>query len=313
VSKTILVVCPMPYPPTNGTRVHIWGLILFFQQIGWRVALAAFTETKQESIEANGEPGVDLPIELEVHLIQRSVRWATAKDPQTVVNIRKIQQLIDRHRPEVVWCDYADLVPLASQLNLQGAQLWFRPHNFEMAHNFEKTIESRPWRKGWQLSTLKQVLGWSKNLFSTSARIFVVERQMHQIADRIFFNAYSDMQFMSWLYGGNVTKDWVIPFLERECIPVKDNKSPLDVLYISSNYTSPTQLSGAILLLHKVIPAVEAAMPGQFRFHFVGRGSSKRLSQYASETIAIHDFVDQLSCLTWTLPACLLRSAGAAK
>jgi len=66
---------------------------------------------------------------------------------------------------------------------------------------------------------------------------------MH-LSDRSSFHSYSDMQFMSRLYGGTVPKDWVVAFLERECIPVKDDKSPLDVVYISSNYVSPTHLSG---------------------------------------------------------------------
>lgn len=310
-SKTILLVCPVPYPPTNGTRVHIWGLILFFRQAGWRVILAVCSWQGQNILKANGEPGIDLPIDLEVHIIERTSRWTAAKDPQTVLHVQKLQQLIDHHKPQVVWCDYADLVPLASQLNLQGGQLWFRPHNFEVAHNLEKMIETRPWRTGWRFSTLKQTVEWVKNLSTSSARIFITERQMHQVADRIFFNAYSDMQFMSRLYGGTVVKDWVVPFLERECIPVKDDKSPLDVVYISSNYISPTHLSGARRLLHKVIPAIEAAMPGKFRFHVVGRGSSEHLGKYASKTILIHDFIEDLPAFMYNIDvACLPVQIG---
>jgi glycosyltransferase involved in cell wall biosynthesis len=311
VSKTILVVCPMPYPPTNGTRVHIWGLILFFRQAGWRVILVAYNWQGQEVLKANGDPGIDLPINLEVHIFERSSRWSAAKDPQTVLHVQKIQKLIDHHRPQVVWCHYADLVPIASQLNLQGAQLWFRPHDFEVAHNLEKMIETRPWRTGWGLSTLKQTITWSNQLLGISARAFVAERQMHQISDRIFFNSYSDMQFMSRLYGGTVLKDWVVAFLDRECIPVKDNKSPLDVVYISSNYVSPTHLSGARQLLHRVIPAVEAEMPGKFCFHFVGRGCAEHLGKYASKTILMHDFVDDMSAFLYNIDvACLPVRVG---
>jgi glycosyltransferase involved in cell wall biosynthesis len=309
VEKTILVICPVPYPPTNGTRIHIWGLILFFKQAGWRVILAVCSWEK--ILKANGEPGIDLPIDLEVHVIQRSSRWSAAKDPETVLHVQKLQQLIDHHRPSIVWCNYADLVPLASRLNLQRAQLWFRPHNFELAHNLEKMIETRPWRHGWRLSTLQQTASWIKNFSSLSARIFLTERQMHQIANRIFFNSYGDMQFMSSLYGGTVAKDWVIPFLERECIPVKDNKSPLDVIYLSSNYISPTHMSGARWFLDKVIPAVEAAMPCKFRFHVVGPGSTEHLGKYASKTILIHDFVEDLPAFLYNIDvACLPVQIG---
>jgi len=311
VSKTILVVCPVPYPPTNGTRVHLWGLILFFRQAGWRVVVVACRWSGQQLVKANGEPGIDLPIDLEVHIVQRTLRWSVEKDPLTVPNLQKIQELIDRHQPQVVWCDYADLAPIAAQLNLQGARLWFRPHNFEIAHNLEKAIETRPWVAGWNLNTAMQTAGWLKQLAIGSARIFTAERQMHRIADRIFFNSYGDMQSMSRLYGGNVTKDWVVPFLERDRILVKDNKSPLDVVYISSNYISATHLSGALQLLHQVIPAVEAAMPNKYRFHFVGRGSSEQLGKYASKTISIHDFVEDLPALLHEMDvACLPAQIG---
>ncbi|PSB46056.1 hypothetical protein C7B80_14760 [Cyanosarcina cf. burmensis CCALA 770] len=294
-TNTILVICPLPYPPTNGTRVHIWGLILFFKQTGWRVVVAAYNWPGQRIFKADGEPGIDLPIDIEFHLFERSFRYSVAKDPHTAQNLHKLQTLIDDCKPQVVWCNYSDLVPLVSQLDLKGAHLWFRPHDFELAHNIETAIASRPWKTGWNQNTFKQTVKWSKKLLQQTTQSFASERQMHRISDRIFFNAYSDMQFMSRLYGGTVRKDWVVPFLERERIPVKDNKSPLDVVYISSNYVSPTHLSGVRQLLQRVIPAVEQAMPGQFRFHFVGKGCAEHLSQYASNAIVIHDFVDDLS------------------
>jgi len=101
----------------------------------------------------------------------------------------------------------------------------------------------------------------------------------------------------------------VVAFLERECIPVKDDKSPLDRIY-SSNYVSPTHLSGA-QLLHRVIPAVEAEMPGKFCFHFVGRGCAEHLGKYASKTILMHDFVEDMSAFLYNIDvACQFGSDG---
>lgn len=298
-ANTMLVICPLPYPPTNGTRVHIWGLLRFFKQTGWQVIVAAYNWSGQKVFKANGEPGIDLPIDIEFHLFERSYRYAVAKDPNTKQNIHQLQTLIDDRNPQVVWCNYSDLVPLVSQLNLNKAKLWFRPHDFELAHNLETAIASRPWKAGLNFDTLKQTVSWGKKLLQQTTQAFASERQMHRISDRIFFNSYSDMQFMSRLYGGNVRKDWVAPFLERECIPVKDNKSPLDVVYISSNYVSPTHLSGVRQLLQRVIPAVEQEMPGKFRFHFVGKGCAEHLSQYASNAIVVHDFIDDLSAFLY--------------
>lgn len=307
VANSILVICPMPYPPTNGTRVHIWGLLRFFRQAGWQVILAAYSWQGQ-NLSADD---IKIPLDVELHTFKRSLRYSVAKDPHTATNIQKLQKLVDDRSPQVVWCNYADLVPLVSQLNFRSAQLWFRPHDFEVAHNWETAIASRPWRSGWQRDTVKKTLGWGKQFLGTITRAFMAERQMHRISDRIFFNSYSDMQFMSRLYGGTVTKDWVVPFLERECIPVKDNKSPLDVVYISSNYVSPTHLSGVRQLLYRVIPAVEAEMPGKFRFHFVGRGCAEHLGKYASDTIVIHDFVPDLSAFLASMDvACLPVEIG---
>lgn len=307
VANSILVICPLPYPPTNGTRVHIWGLLRFFRQAGWHVILATYTWQGQNLSAAD----IEIPLDVELHIFKRSLRYSVAKDPHTATNIEKLQKLIDDRRPQIVWCNYADLVPLVSQLNFRDAKLWFRPHDFEVAHNLEAAIASRPWRDGWQRGTGKQTLSWGKQLLSMTARAFAAERQMHRISDRIFFNSYSDMQFMSRLYGGTVTKDWVVPFLEREYIPVKENKSPLDVVYISSNYVSPTHLSGVRQLLYRVIPAVEAAMPGKFRFHFVGRGCSEHLSKYASDTVIVHDFVPDLSAFLANIDiACLPVEIG---
>jgi len=84
---------------------------------------------------------------------------------------------------------------------------------------------------GGEFSNLQQTISWSRQLLGISARAFVAERQMHRISDRIF-SIPINMQFMSRLYGGTVPKDWVVAFLERECIP-KDDKSPLDVVYIA--------------------------------------------------------------------------------
>jgi len=70
---------------------------------------------------------------------------------------------------------------------------------------------------------------------SISARAFVAERQMHGFLTDLF-NSYSDMQFMS----SSMVEPLIgSSFLERECIPVKDDKSPLDAY----KHVSPTHLS----------------------------------------------------------------------
>lgn len=308
-SPTILMLSPeLPYPLINGTRIDIWGHILLFHQLGWRIVLVVCSRLAAEILAANPNPSQDCPIALEVHVLPCNPRWSATEDPNTVL---QVQTLIDQHRPQVVWSEYAYFVPLASQLNLQGAKLWFRPTNFELAHNWEKMMETGSGQSGWSLSQIKQRLKWWRKVWQTSYRIFRTERQMHQLADRLFFISYSDRQWMSRLYGKKGAQDWVPPFLERPLVAVKPHKAPLDVLYISSNYTSPTHLSGAHNFLDRVIPALEAAMPGQFCFHVVGPGSSKHLGQYSAKNIQIHDFVEDLSSFLMDMDiACLPVTIG---
>jgi hypothetical protein len=308
-SPTILMLSPeLPYPLINGTRIDIWGHILLFHQLGWRIVLVVCSRLATEILAANPNPSQDFPIALEVHVLSCNPRWSATEDSKTVL---QIQALIDQRRPQVVWSEYAYFAPLANQLNLQGAKLWFRPHNFELAHNWEKMMETGSGQKGWSLSQLKQRLKWWQKVCQTSYRIFRTERQMHQLADRLFFISYSDRQWMSRLYGKKGVQDWLPPFLERPLVAVKPHKTPLDVLYISSNYTSPTHLSGVHNFLDRVIPAIETAMPGQFRFHVVGPGSSKYFHQYSAPNIQIHDFIEDLSSFLMDVDiACLPVTIG---
>lgn len=305
----VLMLSPeLPYPLINGTRIDIWGHILLFHQLGWRIVLVVCSRLAAEILATNPYPSQDFPIALEVHVLPCNPRWSPTEDPKTVL---QIQVLIDQRRPQVIWSEYAYFAPLTSQLNLQGAKLWFRPHNFELAHNWEKMMETGSGQKGWSLSQIKQRLKWWQKVWQTSYRIFRTERQMHQLADRLFFISYSDRQWMSRLYGKKGRQDWLPPFLERPLVAVKPRKTPLDVLYISSNYTSPTHLSGAHNFLERVIPALETRLPGQFRFHVVGLGSSKHLGQYSARNIQIHDFVEDLSSFLMDMDiACLPVTIG---
>jgi len=142
VSKTILVVLCRIRPLT--VPGFIWVLFCSFFA-GWRVVLVAYN-WQQEILKANGAPSIDLPIDLEVHIFERSSRWSAAKDPQTVP-CPKIQKLIDHHRPQVVWCNYADLVPIASPQLTRCSALVPSPRFWSCAQL--KMIETRPWRTGW--------------------------------------------------------------------------------------------------------------------------------------------------------------------
>jgi glycosyltransferase involved in cell wall biosynthesis len=285
LSKTILLISPqLPYPPIDGLKHDVWGHVTFFHNNGWQVILVV-CEPKA--------PGTELPIDINLHFVYCSSNdlWIRAQNPEILVTVQK---LIDSYKPQVVWVEYAHFASLASALILNGAKLWFRPHNFELAHAIDKTLACPPWLNWQGYSTPQKALAWAKDFLPHLWHIFTTEQMMFRIADRLFFISHGDLYFMSRLYKGAVRKDWVLSFLECNQIPVKDGNNPLNIIYVGEYDHEPNR-AGACILLSELIPAIEAAMPGAFRFYIVGRGNREHFGQYASTTVIIHDFIENLS------------------
>jgi hypothetical protein len=274
MNKTLLMITEQfPYPPTKGTWVDVWGQIVFFHQAGWHVILAFRPSVRGNQVCSN------LPIDIVVcPLPEKESRWYLGKDVPT---LQCVQDLINQHKPQLVFCQYPHWSSLAYHLELHGAELWFRPHNFELAQLFIKVPNTLSW-KIWQFSNLIWVMKWIRLLAYEAPQMFIIERQMHHIADRLFFISWGDMKIMSQFYGGNARTEWVPPFLNKTMISSQADKKRLDVYYIGVGYDprSTMQLSGATKLLKQIIPAVEASMPDLFRFHFIGRGSKTYLQDW---------------------------------
>lgn len=271
-----------------GSRIDMWGHILFFREAGWQVVVAVCLTPE---MLATRSLDVVLPLDIELHVLRLKARWSDEEEPETV---GQVQSLIEQCRPSIIWCEYADFAPLSSALNLNGAKLWFRPHNFEVAHAIEKAIEPRPWRSWNGYRGMKQAFWWVKGQFHYIRKIISAERLMHRIADRLFFISYKDMSVMTKIFGGREKSDWVLPFLDRDQIPIKEEKSLLDVVFLGSDFSNNVNMAGVRSLLHEVIPAVETAMPSTFRFHIVGRGSKDLMDVEALSNTVLHDYIDDL-------------------
>lgn len=296
--KTIFMMSPeYPYPATQGSKIDIWGHISFFHQAGWKVILV---------VCGPRTAGAKLPIDIDIHFVHRASHYSWPRTENSEA-IAAVQTLIDAHRPDVVWIEYAHLARLVSALSVHGAKLWFRSHNFELPHEIDKVLAT-PLPVSWRRP--RKSFAWLRNFCGRLRHIFATEKLMHRIADRIFFISCRDLQVMSQVYRESVARDWVAPFLECSQIPVKDAKHPLDVVYVGAPTHKPN-LVGARTLLDELIPAAEAAMPGAFRFHLVGRRGSEYFSQYASETVIVHDFVEDLTALLAHMDiACLPIKSG---
>ncbi|MDG2304621.1 MAG: glycosyltransferase family 4 protein [Candidatus Binatia bacterium] len=282
---TILVVSPvLPWPALAGKHIDIAGHVAFFQSEGWRVVVVVHRELSselQERIRTETLPA-------ETHLVARSGRYVPSSDEA----VAELQSLVDDLQPDVVWCGCTDTVLLGAAVDRHRAELWCRPHNFELGQHFEKARSGFRWT-AWNRWTALPT--WLPS--RTGRRIHAAEQAMFRCAGRMFFISRRDMDIMSRLYGTRDGMFWLPPSLHPARIPVKPTKQTLDVVYVANNYTSPTQLEGARRLLDDIVPSVEKSAPGRFRFHLVGSGSEKIGEEVATESVVAHGFVDDLEAL----------------
>ncbi len=292
LSNTVLILSPDPaYPVDWGSKRDIWGRIEFFHNEGWRVVFVECGWSKESALTI---PKTDIPIEITYHFVSRRTdEWSRAERRDTVT---ELQAIIDQCRPRIVLGEYAHFSSLVSALDLHGAKVWFRSHNFEVPHMIERNLAGRPWQEWRGRQAPRKAYHWVRKLWMDTSNRFRKERTMHRISDRILFISYSDQRYMARLYGGSVRKSWVLPFVESEPIPVKTDKSILDVVFVGIHVIGNEQTTvGARKLMNEIIPAVEAAMPGAFRFNIVGRGAREMYGTPDSKAIVIHDYIENLS------------------
>lgn len=292
MSNTVLILSPDPaYPVDWGSKRDIWGRIEFFRAEGWRVAFVECGWSKTSALTVDPD---EIPLELDYHFVNRRAdEWSPREHRQTVA---ELQALVDRYRPHIVMGEYAHFSSLVSALDLHGAKVWFRSHNFEVPHMIERSLAGQPWRDWRDYRAPKRALAWARKLVVDTARRYRKERRMQRISDRIFFISYSDRRYMSKLYGDAAGRDWVLPFVEHAPVPVKSDKPVLDIVFVGIHVKGNEQTTvGARKLLNEIVPAVEATMPGAFRFNIVGRGARAMYGTPRSDSVVLHDYVEDLA------------------
>jgi glycosyltransferase involved in cell wall biosynthesis len=282
-NRLLLLAPRFIFPPSFGSEIDIFERAQFLRRIGWDIRILACGETNGEKDNRGTVSGFD------VYYIHRPERFPKSEKPAFV---SFIQSQIDEWKPSTIWCEYSDLANAVSMLDLHGARLFFRSHNFELAHFLEK---------GWEHTTrfLSAVVEERKSIFRwwlTSARqsihIARRERKMLKIADAIFFVSWTDMQLMKRFYGGKAINNWLPPYVSGKYLPVHAGRSILNVLYNGANYANNVNMSGARVLLEEIVPLANRRFPGAFQFHLCGKEGSKRLKEWESECVVIHDYVE---------------------
>lgn len=275
----------LPLPPIRGSRIDMAGRLDLFRAAGYRLVLAVCPAPAMAgSRDQNALPDLGA----EIHIVHRAARWSARESPAAVA---AVQRLVDRHRPTLVWCEYSDLFPLAASLERGAAPLWLRSLNFELGHALEKEIQKRPWRAWRGRSAPRSAWRWSVDFGRRLAAIHRIERASYRGADRVLHISPADARAMARLYGGGARAEWLPPFVEADPVAARP-KDRLDVLYAGSSLSNNVNLEGARMVLDRIAPAAEAAYPGRFVFHIVGRGGD--LLGGGAGNVRVHGWVDDL-------------------
>ena len=82
-------------------------------------------------------------------------------------------------------------------------------------------------------------------------------------------------------------------------------KSPLDVVFLSSNYNMGHNRDAMLFLIEKIVPLVRRSLPGTFRFHLTGKKFPKACEKYLGDDVKLTGFVEDLGALLATMDIAL--------
>lgn len=284
--KILLLTPVYPYPPNQGNRMDIWGQIEWFYKQGFELTVV-FCNTI--SAIFNQEESKALPFEIPFRFLQ----WNPSSKNSVRNAKHQISQWIDEKHPDILLVHYHKLNSLIPK-NLGRTQLWYRSHNFQVGHCWEKYLEHQLWQeyKGWQklFKTFRWLIDFGRGLVHN----FIDEFVIHRRADAIFYIGYRDWQIMKHLYQPSAPSYWLLPFLDLPAVDVKPGKKVLDVMYPGSNFINNVNLAGARKLIDEIAPFVEAKLPGRFRFHVIGQYAKDKLGETTNSYITIYNFIEDL-------------------
>jgi glycosyltransferase involved in cell wall biosynthesis len=286
---TVLVLSPeYPYPDDSGSKLAIASNLALLHEAGWRIVLVVVTAPEQAAA-LTVRPAA--PFAMPIHVISRQTRYTMQVETELEF---AIQMLIDQERPSLIWAEYASFAPLLNEVETRGAAVWFHSINFELMHRWEKS--------GAYLRENVHLNRAGVRLIREHVRLLSVayqwERQMHQVADRVWYISNREKQLLPRLYGRHPIPAWLPPLLDRPAIAIQDHAGPLNVLYMGSRYDDFPNRSGALYLLQTLIPALNAAYPDTFHFHLTGKFAREHLADAVkAPNITLHDYVPHLPTL----------------
>jgi hypothetical protein len=292
-TKKMFIFSPIPiFPAIAANQKDILGHVLLFKELGYDITLFCYNrERYPTNFDLNRQNALKYGINIEFLQRKREqdniyTYWYQIGPLVNVQAIKTIQSHIESEKPDILLFEYTRFAYLCSLLKKGDAKIIFRVHNFEILHNYDKEkVNTGDGLHNWLIMVKNAWRRWLSILFS--------ERLMLRISDEILCISWGDFQLYKKIFKARKVV-YFPPYLgDLKEVNVKD-KEVLDVFYIGSNFNNNLNRSGAEYLIQNIIPVVNKAFPGKFRFHIIGKGSKLFYGRTRITNLLVHDFIDDI-------------------
>lgn len=288
----ILVITPwVPYPISGADQQDRFQGFLQLQELGHDIHVLAKVHAFQDQ-HAIKQFYADRGISLElIPYVSSLSRLLLRRLPRLIVEPAlldgaaleytdaRTEDVIHRtvlsFHPDVAWVEFSFLWPVVKQLHGLGVPSVLRSANNEAQQSIDE------------------------HGGSIIARILAIpkirsEKLAAKLADVLLAITPNEEQW--YRACGSRTVD-VLPLrglpmtLRRR---THHDKSPLDVVFLSSSYSNGHNRDALGFLLTEVIPRVQKMAPDQFRFHITGQKFPESFRSHVTSGITVHGFIPDL-------------------
>ncbi len=309
--KKVFIFSPYTIFPIGGaSHKDILGHILLFKKLGYNVSLIYYYRDRLNHKEIK-----DNEKRYQIKLFPLKTGPPVYKNKYTYFyqanihfsndSINKLKMLIGEEKPDILFFEYTRFAYLAKLLNSNNLKIIFRPHNFELIHDYEKESLNRSRGINGFYKMIKH--SWKK-----WKSIYYNEKLMFKTASDVLSISYNDMICFKKYYNASNTF-YLPPYLPN--IPknytVKEN-DVLNVVYMGSNFSNNVNYSGVVYLFEKILPLLnETGISDKFVFHITGNGSEQFHKFKNCNNIVLHGFIPEIySFLEQMDVSCLPVKAG---
>ena len=277
MKKILILTTVGPDKKEHGNYQDIYDRIGIFKDLGLEIQVAYFHRNG-----SNTESSEDIKV-LPIDTTDRRLfKFDGALGLDSSVQVEEMIKVVKNYQPHFVFAEYFYFSKLITQLKplFPDIQFCIRCHNFEYQHLREKFALKKS-------SSLRERLVRWYNLI----RCHNYEKAMAASADLIFCISKYDADLYSRQFVGNNHFLYLPASMVYQPIYQVAEHSPLNVLYLGSDFSNSYNLEGAQWVV-KIAKQVDSE---KLKFHICGKNLPETI---VSETsIKYHGFVHELEAL----------------